>query len=365
MMKGSENSHGRKRQRAHSCARCHKGYTASAAITQKATYCPTCLPIHMAQEQAKRSRHQMLAENYFQDIDSKDKAYWLGFLYADGYISVDRGFVSLELCKKDTAWVKRWADAIGGNFECRYERLNPKNGAESVQLRICNRTMVVDLVWHGCLPNKSMVIRLPEFGEESLDLAFLMGYFDGDGSAADTSLVCGSLDFLKDIVSKYAVPNKIRMRGSVPGLTLGSELFKRMLANYPNSMPRKRATHVGQYQWFNEGLLSDEPGKYDESLAVLRKERSLAYALENADRLRKYTAERARKFIMDLDLLKEEVWKKSTEQIGREHGVTGAAVAKVCRRHGIDKPGRGYWAKKASEDARTKAVPSAGRKKRI
>ena len=29
--------------------------------------------------------------NYFETIDTEEKAYWLGFIYADGYISIRKG----------------------------------------------------------------------------------------------------------------------------------------------------------------------------------------------------------------------------------------------------------------------------------
>ena len=34
-----------------------------------------------------RKRQCTLNENYFQELDSKDKAYFLGFIYADGFIT--------------------------------------------------------------------------------------------------------------------------------------------------------------------------------------------------------------------------------------------------------------------------------------
>lgn len=33
------------------------------------------------------SRKYTINENYFKNIDTEEKAYWLGFIYADGYIS--------------------------------------------------------------------------------------------------------------------------------------------------------------------------------------------------------------------------------------------------------------------------------------
>ena len=43
--------------------------------------------------------------------------------------------------------------------------------------------------------------------------------------------------------------------------------------------------------------------------------------------------------------LEKIIWEKSTEKIGKDFGVSGAAVAKWCKRYSIKKPPRGYWAK--------------------
>ena len=53
-----------------------------------------------------------------------------------------------------------------------------------------------------------------------------------------------------------------------------------------------------------------------------------------------------------LTITKEElqklVWEIPTEKIGKMYGVSGKAVEKRCKKYGIEKPPRGYWAKKRS-----------------
>ena len=49
-----------------------------------------------------RPRKYSLNEDYFKKIDTETKAYWLGFLYADGQISADSRYsLRLALSKKD------------------------------------------------------------------------------------------------------------------------------------------------------------------------------------------------------------------------------------------------------------------------
>ena len=42
-----------------------------------------------------------IIENVFKVIDTKEKAYWLGFIASDGYVPADRNRISFELSKKD------------------------------------------------------------------------------------------------------------------------------------------------------------------------------------------------------------------------------------------------------------------------
>lgn len=38
---------------------------------------------------------------YFENIDTEEKAYWLGFLYADGYVNANEDKIELCLAEKD------------------------------------------------------------------------------------------------------------------------------------------------------------------------------------------------------------------------------------------------------------------------
>lgn len=60
---------------------------------------------------------------------------------------------------------------------------------------------------------------------------------------------------------------------------------------------------------------------------------------------KKYRIEKSRRFRLSKKELMRVVWEKPTEVIGREHGVSGKCVEKYCKKWGIHKPPRGYWAK--------------------
>lgn len=126
---------------------------------------------------------------FFRDIDTQDKAYWLGFFYADGcvHISHTGGSVSYEACIKlqggDGGHLKKFNRCINGNVPVNYhERISafsglPENCAE---IRLYSREIVEDLIRHGCVQNKSFIIRFPDLREDLVQ-HFIRGFFDGDG----------------------------------------------------------------------------------------------------------------------------------------------------------------------------------------
>lgn len=53
--------------------------------------------------------------------------------------------------------------------------------------------------------------------------------------------------------------------------------------------------------------------------------------------------------IWDRDLLEEQVWSEPIRRLATKCGVSDVAIHKQCKKMGITLPGRGYWAKKASQ----------------
>lgn len=48
-----------------------------------------------------RNKRYSIDENYFDNIDNQEKAYFLGFLYSDGYNNTDKGEIVLNLQERD------------------------------------------------------------------------------------------------------------------------------------------------------------------------------------------------------------------------------------------------------------------------
>lgn len=117
---------------------------------------------------------------YFHNIDTEEKAYWLGFLYADGYVS-DNVF---EFCLQDVdkKSVEDFKKAIGSNHKLS-RKLSQLNGKTFISWRISVKSLQIskDLISHGCIPLKTYCMNFPHNIKENLMSHFLRGYTDGDG----------------------------------------------------------------------------------------------------------------------------------------------------------------------------------------
>lgn len=129
-------------------------------------------------------------DKFFECIDSDEKAYWLGFLYADGSIhelyrnhKIKAMVLELALAEKDKSHVERFVKDIGSNvpLDKRYTKLN-NNIYYSYRARINNTKICRDLISLGCTPRKSLTLTFPDIKLlNGLESSFIRGYFDGDG----------------------------------------------------------------------------------------------------------------------------------------------------------------------------------------
>lgn len=141
-------------------------------------------------------------KDYFETIDTEEKAYFLGFLMADGCISSSHAnyHIKLELQEKDADIIKALLIAIDSKNAVSKIRKGNYIG-NSVSLS-CKK-MFYDLVNHGFLEHKSGNEIIPNTIPDEFVRHFIRGYFDGDGCAAKDGRISivGGIKILKDIAS--------------------------------------------------------------------------------------------------------------------------------------------------------------------
>lgn len=132
-------------------------------------------------------------KDYFTTIDTPEKAYWLGFLYADGcitrfYKGEQLRSMSLELTLKseDKKHLEKFRDALGANVPIQDRIIAKKYAANRIVIN--NTKMCNDLIKLGCIPKKSLTLTFPtEQQVPSTYIShFIRGYFDGDGCVSYT-----------------------------------------------------------------------------------------------------------------------------------------------------------------------------------
>lgn len=153
-------------------------------------------------------------KNFFEVINTEEKAYWLGFIYADGYVVYNpntRNYeLGIELQLGDKNHLKKFNKSLKGNVEVseRTKKCN-LNGKMYTQclIRFYNKKMVEDLIKLGVVPNKSKTLQTIPSIDEKLVRHFIRGYFDGDGCITfdnqhnhpKADFTSGSIEFLNDI----------------------------------------------------------------------------------------------------------------------------------------------------------------------
>lgn len=211
------------------------------------------------------NRIYLLDENYFEKIDRKDKAYWFGFCFADGYLYKKKS-LNITLSAKDESFLNKFKNALNSSIPIRYIE-NNKGGYNStngrVRFRVICRKMCEDLIVNGYLQKYN---HIPKSVPKYLLNHFIRGFFDGDGSISvrsrnnckrqilDISL-CGTEAFLTELKEKlpFKCNNKIIKRKGTYSLQMGDstaiKFLKWIYKDTDSSIRMKR-----KYEEFNNFL---------------------------------------------------------------------------------------------------------------
>jgi len=154
-------------------------------------------------------------ERFFDKIDTEQKAYILGFLYADG--NVYENTLSLSLQKKDLEILKKIKKCFkfDGPLNFRSKGM--------IRLRIYSPRLCNELKKYGIEKNKTFRIKFPPPNlNKRLLKHFIRGYFDGDGGFCGNYRknksfcfhFCGNKGFILNL-QKYLV-NRLKINKTVP-----------------------------------------------------------------------------------------------------------------------------------------------------
>lgn len=125
----------------------------------------------------------------FDVIDTEEKAYWLGFMYADGYVCANTYSIGFGLKLEDKETVIAFTQFMKFKGGCSISESH-KYGSKEKQGYMCGTQITNEYLWNslvnkGVVPHKSLILEFPKeewFADKSLIYHFIRGYCDGDGT---------------------------------------------------------------------------------------------------------------------------------------------------------------------------------------
>ena len=164
------------------------------------------------------NRKYKLNENYFENIDSHEKAYWLGFIAADGCVyetGSGSKVLSFNLNYRDKNHLDKFLKAINSTAVIKIiDGAGFGASTKIASLQINSNKMVKDLNNLGIVQRKSLILSKPNI-EEKYYYDWIRGYFDGDGSiTVELSNGNSQINFLGtkevlDFIQEVLRPEKI------------------------------------------------------------------------------------------------------------------------------------------------------------
>lgn len=174
-------------------------------------------------------RKYPINQNYFDEIDTEEKAYFLGLLCADGCNHKNSTKVSMWLKESDKEILEKFKNALQPEKPLTYGK--KKIGKNQYGIQISNKRISDRLNELGCVPNKSKFLKFPTQVPEDFLKHYLRGFFDGDGwlGKKETSITAtydfciGLHDFL---LEKHNLKSRIRIKSNCTELCVSTNSSK-------------------------------------------------------------------------------------------------------------------------------------------
>lgn len=118
---------------------------------------------------------------FFENIDTSEKAYVLGFMYADGNLHKKYYHIKLKLQATDKSMLEKINSIMQSNKPLYHHKSKNIKHQDQYSIVISNKKMYQDIMKHGLYPNKTYDLKFTRSFNSSLLSHFIRGYFDGDG----------------------------------------------------------------------------------------------------------------------------------------------------------------------------------------
>ena len=133
-----------------------------------------------------------LNERYFEVVDTEDKAYFLGFMYADGCVTLKQSkylIMTISLQDRDKHILESFKRCMQFEGNISLHKARDCNSRSQFCISISSKKLCTDLIKLGCNPRKTFTLKFPTEEQVPSHLIhhFIRGFFDGDGTLAHKS----------------------------------------------------------------------------------------------------------------------------------------------------------------------------------
>lgn len=198
------------------------GVSSAKLAEQYGTSVPTILAIlrrigAVVRLVGESNRKHFYNNNFFDIIDTEEKAYILGIFVADGYNNEKDGVIKLTLIDKDLVKI------VGlniGTDQPLYEKVS-KKGKTAYELALNCKHMSQTLSKQGCPQKKTFITKFPDVSIVPPHLIhhYIRGYFDGDGCVHIRKKgwnkvvhIIGTCEFMTVMAQHLPCPSFVRKR---------------------------------------------------------------------------------------------------------------------------------------------------------
>lgn len=204
-------------------------------------------------------KHSLVQDLYSYGVNTEGKAYLLGLLYSDGWVSTSKptsytvGFGSTDL-----ELVEIVTKILEASHPIRVKKSRKVSHKNMYEVRFDSKLLVSDLIALGCVERKSHVLAYPSNLGPDMTRHFIRGLWDGDGSVTHTRVkegkpylrlsLVGSKGITEGVCSvveeKLGITGHVLEHGSVFRLSYGKGadvLYKYLYDKAAYFLSRKRS----------------------------------------------------------------------------------------------------------------------------
>lgn len=221
-------------------------------------------------DESRKIRKYLIDEYAFSGKINDEKAYWLGFITADGclkeYTKIDKRII-IKLQTQDNNHLSKFYKFVKSNKKVYFNKNNTDCTAY-----VSSSIMFEDILSYGISPNKTYITKIPKQIIDSIyEKDFWRGMIDGDGCIWENKYSAGiSLAGTKDICDSFlAFINKSGFNTSVKTLKVKND------NNYTITFSSRNTIKLLEILYKNSNIFLDR--KFEKSIYLIEKYENKKY----------------------------------------------------------------------------------------